>query len=64
VSGVLAVMVTFLVVSVHEEMPERTKKKQQNGRLNLTAVQHTHVTHVPVVHLHVVIHRFGLGNLA
>jgi len=29
VSGILAVMMTFPVVPVHEEMHERTKKKQQ-----------------------------------
>ena len=29
VSGVLALMMTFLVVPVHEEMHERTKKQQQ-----------------------------------
>jgi hypothetical protein len=28
------------------------------------AVLHMHMIHVPTLHLHVVIHRFGLGNFA
>ena len=34
------------------------------ARRDLTAVLHVHMIHVPTVHLHVVIHWFGLGNLA
>ena len=34
------------------------------GFNHLTAVLHVHVIHVPMVHLHVIIHWLGIGNFA